>query len=127
MKKALCVGINHYPGIPLDGCINDATGVARIIETNGDGSPNFDVKLENDVPTKGALKGMLRELFSGHAESALFYFSGHGFLNELGGYIVTPDYSQDDEGVSMDDILTFAEESAISNKIIILDLSLIHI
>ena len=121
MKKALCVGLNHYPGIPLDGCINDATGVARIIETNGDGSPNFDVKLENDVPTKGALKGMLRELFSGHAESALFYFSGHGFLNELGGYIVTPDYSQDDEGVSMDDILTFAEESAISNKIIILD------
>jgi hypothetical protein len=63
----------------------------------------------------------LIELFNGDADSAFFYFSGHGFINEIGGYIVTPDYTQYDEGVSMDEILTIANSSKVKNKIIILD------
>ena len=46
MKKALVVGIKNYPSSPLRGCINDASGFASIIETHGDGSPDFDVILE---------------------------------------------------------------------------------
>lgn len=121
MKKALVVGINNYPGAPLRGCVNDASGVSTLLETNGDGSPNFDVKLETDVSTKGLLKSLIVELFKGDGDSALFYFSGHGFINEIGGYIVTPDYMTYDEGVSMDDILNLANQSKIRNKIIILD------
>lgn len=121
MKKALCVGINNYASAPLKGCINDASGVTALLETHGDGSPNFDVKLETDVPTKSKLKSLIVDLFKGDCDTALLYFSGHGFLNEIGGYIVTPDYSKYDEGVSMDEILSIANGSNIKDKIIILD------
>ncbi len=121
MRKALCVGINDYGKNSLKGCIADASAIATLLETHGDGSPNFDIRLETDVAKKASLKGMISELFSGDCETALFYFSGHGFLNELGGYIVTPDYSKYDEGVSMDDILKYANDSKIKDKIVILD------
>ena len=122
MRKALIVGINNYPTSPLRGCINDASALGAIIETNGDGSPNFDVRLRTDVPSKAELKGYIKEIFSGDCEAALFYFSGHGFLDDFGGgFIVTPDYRSNDEGVSMDEILNIANQSKIKNKIIILD------
>ena len=122
MRKALIVGINNYPnGCELKGCINDASSFSGIISANGDGSPNFDVKLETDVPTKSELKGLIKELFRGDCETALLYFSGHGLLDDVGGYIVTPDFKQNDEGVSMDEILNIANESKAQNRVIILD------
>jgi hypothetical protein len=121
MRKALLIGINNYPGSPLHGCIADASAVASIIEVNGNGSPNFDVKLKTDVPTKSELKGLIVELFKGDSEITLLYFSGHGYLNDIGGYIVTPDYQPHDEGVSMDEILHLANESKAKNRVIILD------
>ncbi len=121
MKKALVVGINSYPSSPLRGCLNDASGLASIIETHGDGSPNFDVRLETDVQTKSKLKTMIVELFSGINDTVLLYFSGHGFLNELGGYLVTPDHETYDEGISMDEILVLANQSKAKDKIVILD------
>lgn len=121
MRKALVVGINNYPTSPLHGCINDSSSFASIIETNGDGSPNFDVKLVNDVMTKSHLKSLIIDLFSGDSDTTIFYFSGHGFIDEIGGYIVTPDHQPNDVGVSMDEILTIANESKSKNKIIILD------
>lgn len=121
MKKALVVGINNYPKAPLTGCINDATEVSQILRTNEDGSVNYDVRCEVDVNTKGALKGMIEELFSGNTENVLLYFSGHGTIDALGGYIATPDYSNHDMGVSMEDILNYANRSNCQNKVIILD------
>ena len=121
MKKALIVGINNYPSSPLRGCINDASGVATILATHGDGSPNFDVRLETDVPTKSQLKTMIVDLFSGNSDIVLIYFSGHGFLNEIGGYLVTPDHAKYDEGISMDEILVLANQSKSKDKIIIFD------
>ncbi|MFA1822899.1 caspase family protein [Virgibacillus oceani] len=76
MKKALVVGINNYPTYPLLGCINDATAFKSVIESNGDGSPNFDVKFLSDVQTKSELKGLIVDLFEGDSDAALFYFSG---------------------------------------------------
>jgi hypothetical protein len=121
MRKALVIGINAYGTASLSGCINDASAFASIIETHSDGSPNFGVKLKTDIPTKSELKTLISELFQGKNDVALFYFSGHGYINELGGYIVTPDYSQYDEGISMDEILTWTNNSTSKNKIIILD------
>lgn len=121
MRKALIVGINNYPLCPLRGCINDAFAFGSIIETNGDGSPNFDVRIITDVSTKSDLKRLIKELFSGSSDTSLFYFSGHGFFSNLGGYIVTPDYKEHDEGISMDEILLLANNSTSKNKIIILD------
>ncbi|MDR0909713.1 MAG: caspase family protein [Spirochaetaceae bacterium] len=122
MRKALCVGINAYPnGNALHACLNDANEIAQLLKKNSDESPNFEVLLENDVPDKATLRSHIAKLFSGDCETALFYFSGHGFLNELGGFLVTPDFTQYDEGVSMNDILSFANQSKIKDKIIILD------
>jgi len=121
MRKALIVGINDYPNAKLNGCIKDATSFATIIETNGNGSPNFDIKLETDIQTKSELKGLVRDLFTGKSDLALFYFSGHGHTDDTGGYIVTPDYKANDVGVSMDEILVLANASEAENKVIILD------
>lgn len=121
MRKALAVGINKYPSSPLSGCINDAEAVASILERNGDGSINFSVKRELDISTKSKLKGSIKDCFSGEEDVALFYYSGHGFIDSIGGYIVTPDYSQDDMGVSMHEILEIINQSKCRNKVVILD------
>lgn len=121
MRKALVIGINDYPDIPLEGCINDAYAIKNALERNGDGTPNFSVIIETDVESKGKLKGLIKELFNGNSDTALLYFSGHGYLDGVGGYLVTPDYSKDDYGVSMNEILKLANTSKVKNKIIILD------
>ena len=121
MKKALVVGINNYPSNPLSACINDAAALAALLETDGLGNPNFDVRLETDVNTKGQLKEYIHSLFSGDSDIALFYFSGHGYIDDVGGYIVTPDATKHDVGVSMDEILSLANNSKAKNRIIILD------
>jgi len=124
MKKALIVGIDDYPSSPLRGCVNDATAIATILESNGDGSPNLNVKLLVSPPktlSKPVLKEAINQLFEGDCDMALFYFSGHGSVTSVGGYIVTQDYRQYDEGISMDEILTLANNSKARDKIIILD------
>lgn len=121
MRKALVVGIDDYPNAPLTGCINDATAVAQFLRKNGDGSPNFDVLQKDNIQTKAELKSMIKELFDSSVEIALFYFSGHGCKNDVDGYIVTPDYSKDDEGVPMTEILSIVNKSKALNKVVILD------
>jgi caspase domain-containing protein len=124
MRKSLVVGINDYPRAPLQGCVNDANAMAGILGTHGDGSPNFEVKLmtsPGDTITKAKLKSSIESLFSGDSDIALLYFSGHGLINSLGGYIVTTDFERYDEGVSMDDILNFANHSRAKDKVILLD------
>ncbi|MDI9340451.1 MAG: caspase family protein [Sediminibacterium sp.] len=121
MKKALIVGIDQYPNAPLYCCVKDANAVSTILETHGDGSPNFEIKSKTNVKEKGILKRHIQDLFSGDGIIALLYFSGHGYLNELGGYIVTPDAKAFDEGIAMNDILAMANESKFKNRVIILD------
>ncbi len=124
MKKALIIGLNNYPGAPLSGCIRDAIKMETVLEKNGDGSPNFDIKLITDEQsdiTKVNIKESIEKLFEGNDDVALLYFSGHGLIKSTGGYIVTPDYERYDEGISMDEILTLANGSNIKDKIIILD------
>lgn len=121
MRKALVVGINNYPDAPLRGCVQDATDMAHLLETNADQTLNFDVMLKTNVGRKYMLTRMIANLFAGKNEVALLYFSGHGVFNDLGGYLVTPDHRRYDEGISMSDILTLANKSATTHKIIILD------
>ena len=129
VRKALVIGIDDYPGYPLTGCVNDAKAVAETLESHGDGEPNFEVKLitspgedsSNNGITRSRLKAEVESLFSGDPEVALFYFSGHGMMKSLGGFIITSDHTKYDEGVSMDDILKFANQSKAKDKVIILD------
>lgn len=121
MRRALVVGIDEYIKSPLHGCCNDARDVSRMLKKNEDGSPNFDVRTEFNVSEKGKLKGMIIDCFSTDADIALFYYSGHGLVDVTGGYLVTPDYTDYNYGVSMDEIMRIVQESRCKNKIIILD------
>ncbi|MDR2408592.1 MAG: caspase family protein, partial [Bacteroidales bacterium] len=121
MKKALVVGINNYEIYPLKGCVSDAREVARLLERNEDRTPNFAVKLEVDIKTKAELKEKIVNLFFGSSDVALLYFSGHGTISETGGYLVTPDARHYDEGISMTEILSLANNTSIKDRIIILD------
>lgn len=123
-KKALVVGIDDYTVAPLNGCVSDAFDMAALLSKNYDQSANFDVLLKTsktNTISKSTLKQWIIDCFSGDDEIALFYFSGHGHIDSLGGYIVTPDYAPADWGISMQDILSIANQSFCKNKIIILD------
>jgi Caspase domain len=124
MRKALVVGVNNYPNSPLHGCVNDANGIATLLESHSDGSPNFSVRLltspEVDV-TRSVLREAVEQLFAADSDMALLYFAGHGYIKSNGGYLVTIDAKKYDEGVAMDDVLNIANQSKAKNKVIILD------
>lgn len=120
MKKALVVGLNRYPGNELEWCDNDAIEMNSLIASNGDGAPNFEVKLITGTCTALDLKNAITELFSGDADIALLYFSGHGAECD-GGYLCTTDYSESNWGVRMSDVLNLVNNSRCKNKVIILD------
>ncbi len=129
MKKALIVGIDHYEFAPLSACIKDARDISALLEKHDNGEPNFHCKLllssKTEDPDKmiseKKLKKSIKELLSGPVETALFYFSGHGKETDLGGYLVTQDASNYDEGVSFMELIQMANASKIKRIIIILD------
>ncbi len=127
MRKALIVGIDYYDsGSQLYGCVEDAHSVKAVLERHDGGSINFDCKLltgtsDTERVNRGDLKDSIEELFKNDAEIALFYFAGHGHIETTGGYLIATDSKRGDAGVSLSEILTFANESPAANKIIILD------
>ena len=128
MKKALIIGIDDYPTSPLKGCVNDAVAVANTLERNGDGAPNFSVKLltsnEINVDTV-VISEAISELFQGDATTVVFYFAGHGIINPdtNAGYIVSQNATKGAWGISLSEILGLANSAypKIKSTVIILD------
>lgn len=128
MKKALIVGIDSYAIAPLRSCVNDAAAVASILERDGDGSPNFSVKLitsDTHNVSSALLNEKIEELFEGDADTVLFFFAGHGVINLTtnAGYIVSQDGKKGAWGVSLSEILNLANKASprIKSTVIILD------
>lgn len=127
MKKALIVGINHYDLISsLSGCVNDAYELKSVLDRHADGTKNFDVQLctssSNSEPlTRTQLRQKIEQLFSGNADTAIFYFAGHGYLDSLGGYLCATDTAHGHDGLSLHDVISISNSSNIRNRIIILD------
>jgi hypothetical protein len=127
MRRALIVGINYYEhGNPLFGCVDDAHAVKAVLERHDGGSVNFDCLLltgtgPSDRVDRGNLKDSIKQLFRTEAEIALFYFAGHGHIEATGGYLLATDSRRGDEGVSLSEILTLANASPATNKVIVLD------
>ncbi len=127
MKKALIVGINYYSKVGnLYGCVNDAYAVNQVLGRHMDGQLNFDIKLvtavdENTKVTRKNLKENIASLFSDDPEVALFYYAGHGHVEDSGGYLVTSECNDGDDGLPLEDVLNYANESKAKNKILILD------
>ncbi len=127
MRKALIVGVNYYESInQLNGCVPDAYSVNSVLSNNSDGTKNFDSKLitsydSTTALTRSELKQMIRELFRDDNDISLFYFSGHGYIENTGGYLITSECTTGDDGLSMTELLKIVNDSKVRNKIIILD------
>jgi hypothetical protein len=128
MRKALIVGIDHYVNFqPLSGCVNDAHSVKTILERHADGTVNFGTPRlligtgYADVVQRSELKDAVRELFAGDAEISLFYFAGHGYIDETGGFLCAGNCESGDDGLPISELMTLAGASRARNKVIILD------
>lgn len=128
MRRALIIGIDKYNVLPLSGCENDAVAIANTLERNGDGSPNFSIKLitsDNTTVNSELIYSQLEELFKGEAETILFYFAGHGIIDATtnAGYIVSQDGKKGSWGVPLSEILGMANSASpkIKSTVIILD------
>lgn len=128
MRKALIVGIDSYKYISgLSGCVNDAYAVKGAIERHADGTVNFvhpRLMVGNgseSIIERGHLKEAVRELFSDDAEIALFYFAGHGYIEDTGGFLCAGDCKSGDDGFSLTELMSIANGSKSRNKVIILD------
>lgn len=91
-----------------------------------DGQLNFDVKQITAVDagtalTRKQLKENIISLFSDNSEVALLYFAGHGHVEDAGGYLVTSECADGDDGLPLEEVLGYANESKAKNKILILD------
>lgn len=128
MKKALIIGIDNYPTSPLNGCVNDAVAIANTLERNGDGSPNFSIKLltsnEIDIETS-VMSEAVSELFKGDSTTVLLYFAGHGIINPdtNAGYLVSQNGNKGAWGIPLSEILGLANSAypKIKSTVIILD------
>lgn len=127
MRKAFCVGIDSYEKInDLHGCVNDANSVKSVLERHGDGSLNFNVRLltatsEASYITRASLKDEIEELFKSEAEIAVLYYSGHGAIDDIGGYLCTSEVARPDDGLSLNDIMGIVSKSKAQNNVVILD------
>jgi hypothetical protein len=128
VRKALIVGIDHYQHIsPLSGCVKDAHEVKAALERHADGTVNFGQPRimtgagPSCVVERTELKDAVRELFADDAAIALFYFAGHGYIEETGGFLCAGDCKTGDDGLSLHEVMTFATTSPAKNKVIILD------
>jgi metacaspase-1 len=80
--QALLVGINKYPGQPLNGCVNDVADMATFL-TARCGFAHDDIRLLVDErATTTNIKERLTWLLSNadRGDRLLFHFSGHGAL-----------------------------------------------
>ena len=126
MRLALIVGIDSYKHIAsLSGCVKDANSLNKLLARHYNDEFNFECKLligdESSEVNRTDLKDQIKKLFKSDAEIVLFYFSGHGYIESTGGYILATDSNRGDEGVSLSEVVSMANKSPAYNKIIILD------
>ncbi|RPH99177.1 MAG: caspase family protein [Calditrichaeota bacterium] len=78
MKKALCIGINNYPGTAndLNGCLNDANDWQKKLQSFG-----FETQMLLDSQaTRSAITGAFDQLLTSAqaGDVVVFSYSGHG-------------------------------------------------
>jgi len=124
-RKALVIGIGNYsePNA-LISPTNNADAIAQLLHRNEGGDVNFHVNKQTTVDTKAQLRELIHDFFRNEnatSEISLFYYSGHGYFDKYGGFLVTPDCERYDMGVSMQDLLSMVNSSKDLSKVVILD------
>lgn len=127
MRRGLVVGLDAYSFGPLTGCVADATALQESLRTNEDGSPNWQLEVllgdgsSSDVTRQG-LRRALAQLFANSRDhDLLFYFAGHGAQTVWGAELVTQDGGDDSLGVSMNDLMTLANDCPARSVTVVLD------
>lgn len=130
MRKALIAGIDHYQHRnPLGGCVDDALALRGALAKNGDGTLNFDCEMllamdQASAVSRASLRQAAQALFAGNADQidvALFYFAGHGNVSNTGGYLLGSDVSEASDGLSLNDLVLWANQSQARHRLIFLD------
>lgn len=88
-RRALCVGINHYPTAPLNGCVADVKAWASMFRSLGFEEP---ILLLDARATRAAIIESLTSLVTSSrpGDVIVFQYSGHG--------TTVPDVSGDEQG-----------------------------
>lgn len=126
-RKALIVGIDYYEhSDPLFGCVNDAHAVKSALDRHADGTRNFATKLMSGTGDTSPvqrldLRQAVVDLFSGDDEIALFYFAGHGYIEQAGGYLICSNSQNGSDGLSLNEVVSMANNSKAKSRIIVLD------
>jgi len=128
-RRALVVGIDKYLNISsIAGCENDACAVAKLLESNEDKTPNYAIEIAvascntDTTISRAELREALKKLFANdYHGDVLLYYSGHGALEQTGGYIATSDAIKNDLGIPMHEVLQWACMSGAREVLIILD------
>jgi hypothetical protein len=126
-KKALVIGIDYYDRFaPLRGCVNDAYSVKSVLARDGDGTPNFGVRLltatgPGAAVSRAVLRDAVSELFNDDCDIAFLYFAGHGYIDETDVYLCASDTSKGHDGLALADIVGMANRSRAVNRLIVLD------
>lgn len=132
-KIALLIGISEYqPGFsPLPGTVNDVDGMQRVLE-----NPDMGVFAPEDItvlknPQRQEIEEAIYHLFINRSKDdlLLFYFSGHGVIDETGLlYFATPNTYKDNNGrlvkpssVAARVLQESLRDSPCQRKVIILD------
>jgi len=131
MKRALLIGIDHYPLTPLTGCEKDTRRLSELLTRHGAGSrsrpKNFDVDMllsEVDGPvTRLVMLDAVKALLRDPADVALLYFAGHGVFDYSteNAVLVAQDGEGMQTGISLSEITALAAKSPITSIVIILD------
>lgn len=76
--SALLVGINQYPGSPLQGCVNDIRAWLNLLTERFGVAPKDIHTLVDRQATRTAITSELQWLAGTGADVCLFIYSGHG-------------------------------------------------
>lgn len=108
MKRAVCVGINNYPGIfnDLKGCVNDARDWSALLQGLGFGVSLILDSQATRMNVKAALQGLVSA--TGAGDIAVFTYSGHGTqVVESGG----------DEGDPYDEAISLYDGNVVDDEL----------
>lgn len=125
-RIALIVGIDSYDNFRnLSSCVNDAYAMEEMLKRHWNGDKNYacerltsDSQKVTTASLRRAVKKSLRDVTSG---DVVFYFSGHGVASETGGFLVSQNGEQDDEGFPMSELMRYANQSRADSILLILD------
>ena len=136
-RRALIVGIDYYSHVnSLRGCVADAKAMHEVLSRhdgpeNAPSSLNYTCELllgtqKGPEVNRKVLRSKWLDLFEDPSEKdrkfkgdVLFYFAGHGAINDYGGHLVTQEsVPKDDEiGVEMEALMLLANRKSAARSV----------